>query len=83
MRSPSWQVHGLLHVVQGRRGAQGRQRRHRHNQDQEDDPVRGLVSHRVQGWNQLPAANRCARGRSCQGPQVTCSVANIRGLSRG
>ena len=34
MRSPAREVHGLLHAVQGRRRAQGRQHRHTEHQDQ-------------------------------------------------
>ena len=44
------QVHGLLHAVPRRRGAQGRQRRHRYYQEQEERSVRGLVPNWLQGW---------------------------------
>lgn len=49
MRPPTRQVHGLLHALQGRRRAQGRQRSYRRHQDQEEHTVRGLVSDWFQG----------------------------------
>ena len=60
VRSQAWQVHGLLHVVPWRRGPQGCQRCYRHHQDKENHPVCWLVSHWIQGWNQLPAPNSSA-----------------------
>lgn len=49
VRPPPGQVHGLLHAVPRRRRAQGRQRGHRHHQNQALHPVRRLVPHWIQG----------------------------------
>merc|ERR1711994_330728 len=63
------EVHGLLSPLQGRRRPQGRQCRHRDHQDQEEHPVRGLVSYWIQGWYQLPASHHHPRwGPSEGGP---------------
>merc|ERR1711988_1968692 len=55
VRPTSRQVHGLLHDVPWRRCPQGRERCHRHHQDQAHHPVRRLVPHWLQVWHQLPA----------------------------
>merc|ERR1712080_195550 len=65
----------------GRRGPQGRQRRHRHDQDQEEHPVRGLVPHRLQGWNQLPASHRGARRRLGQGAARRVHASNTTAIA--
>ncbi len=43
------QVHGRVPAVQGRRRPEGRQRRHRGNQAEEDDRLCHLVPDRIQG----------------------------------
>ena len=53
MRPPAWEVHGVLHALQGGRCAQGRQRGHRHHQDEAEHPVCRLVSHWIQGKGQV------------------------------
>jgi len=58
VRPSARQVHGVLHAVPRRRGAQGRERRDRHHQDQADHRVRRLVPNWVQSGYQLPAAYR-------------------------
>merc|ERR1712087_391297 len=83
VRPPPRQVHGLLHAVPWRRGAQGRQRRHRHHQDQAHHPVRRLVPHWLQGGHQLPAAHRGARRRPGQGAARRVHAEQHHGHRRG
>lgn len=52
-------VHRVLHAVPRRRGGQGRQRSHQSDPHRPPVAVRRLVSHRLQGGHQRPAA----RGR--------------------
>merc|ERR1719266_71421 len=59
----------LLHALQGRCCPQGRQQLHCHHQNQENNPVCRLVSHRLQGWHQLPAPDCGALRGPCQGAQ--------------
>ncbi len=58
MRSKTWKVYGRLSSLQGRHRPQRRQRRHRQCEDQENNPICGLVSNRIQSGNQLPATHR-------------------------
>ena len=44
----------MLSLVPRRRRPQGREQRHRRHQEQEDRPVRRLVSNRVQGIHPTP-----------------------------
>jgi len=83
VRPAARQVHGVLHAVPRRRGAEGRERRDCHHQDQADNRVRRLVPDRVQGGHQLPAAHRGAGRRSGQGPAGRVHVVQHNGHRRG
>uniref|UniRef100_A0A8B9SLG1 Uncharacterized protein n=1 Tax=Anas platyrhynchos TaxID=8839 RepID=A0A8B9SLG1_ANAPL len=83
VRPSARQVHGVLPAVPRRRGAQGRQRRHRHHQDQAQHPVRGLVPHGLQGGHQLPAAHRGAGGGPGQGAARRLHAEQHHGHRRG
>ena len=48
MRPPSWQVHGCVSVVQGRRRAKGRECGHCSHKDKEIHSIRRLVPYRIQ-----------------------------------
>merc|ERR1719258_453597 len=52
------QVHGVLHDVPWRRGAEGRERRRGDDQDEAHDPVRRLGPDGFQVRDQLSAADR-------------------------
>merc|ERR1739842_156932 len=80
-RPPSRQVHGLLHALQGGRGAQGRQRCHRHHQEQEVRAVCGLVSHWLQGWYQLPATNCHPRRGPLKVQRAVCMLSNTTAIA--
>merc|ERR1711924_495662 len=67
VRPAARQVHGVLLDVPRRRGAEGRERGCRHDQDQAHNPIRGLVSHWLQVWHQLPASDRGAGRRPGEG----------------
>lgn len=73
----------MLHAVQGRRRAEGRERGDRHHQDQADHTVRGLVSDRVQGGHQLSAAHRGAGRRPGQGAAGRVHAVQHDGHRRG
>merc|ERR1712130_812291 len=76
-----WQVHGLLHALQGRRCPKGRQRSYCHDQDEEKHPVRGLVPHRLQGWYQLPASNSGAQRDLAKVPRAVCMLSHTTAIA--
>ena len=55
------QIHGLLSALPRRRGPERCQLCHLDDQNETNDSVRGLVSHRLQSGNQLSTPRRCAR----------------------
>ena len=57
VRPAAREVHGVLSDVPGRRGAEGRECGGGDDQDEANDPVRGLVPDGVQVRDQLPAAD--------------------------
>merc|ERR1711910_315572 len=79
MGPPPREVHGLLSPLQGRRRPQGRQCRHRDHQDQEEHPVRGLVSYWIQGWHQLPTV--IPGGDLAKTPRAVCTLSNTTAIA--
>merc|ERR1712032_1440473 len=75
----AWQVHGLLHALQGRRRPQGRQCSHRHDQNQENNSVRRLVPHWIQGWHQPPTV--VPGGDLAKVPRCVCMLSNATAIA--
>ncbi|KAJ8961839.1 hypothetical protein NQ318_021454 [Aromia moschata] len=64
-----------------RRGAKGRERRHCHHQDEAHHPVRGLVSHRVQGRHQLPTPTVVPGGDLAKVQRAVCMLSNTTAIA--
>merc|ERR1712059_228849 len=77
----AWQVYGLLHALQGRRGPQGRQRCHRNHQVQAQCSVCGLVSHRIQGRDQLSATHHHPGGDLAKVQRAVCMLSNTTAIA--
>eukprot|EP00796_Vickermania_ingenoplastis_P007768 gene7768-biopygen5209 len=73
---PPRQVHVLLPDVPRRRCPEGCQRCDCHHQDEEDDSVRRLVSHRIQVRYQLPAPTVVPGGDLAKVQRAVCMIAN-------
>merc|ERR1712025_18505 len=81
MRPEARQVHGVLHALQGRRGAKGCERSHCNYQEQTFRTVRGLVSYRFQGRHQLPATHDHPWGGPCQGAACGLHASNTTAIA--